>query len=99
MIPTKHNIFDGRDVSTPVIFSMVAIGNSTLSRAVGALYGQGDKRLRISINFQYLQNLKIGLGYNFRFGDANKLIGQSNLHANSYVDRDYATLNISYNLF
>ena len=70
-----------------------------LSDAVSAPYGQGDKRLRIGINFQYLQNLKIGLGYNFRFGDANKLIGQSNLHANPYVDRDYATLNISYNLF
>lgn len=55
--------------------------------------------MRIGINFQCLQNLKIGLGYNFRFGYANKLIGQSNLHANPYVDRDYATLNISYNLF
>jgi len=97
--PTKHNIYDGWDMSTPLSFSMLAIGNPALAGGFGALYGQGDKRLGIAVNFQYLQNLKIGLGYNFFFGDPNKLIGQSNLHANPYVDRDYATLNIAYNLF
>lgn len=99
MIPTRHNVFDGWDLSTPIGFSMLVKGNPAMAGAFGALYGEGDTRLNIGITLRYLQNLKIGIGYNFFFGDPNKTIGASLLKANPYVDRDYATLNIAYNLF
>ena len=97
-IPTKHNIFDGWDMSTPVSFGMIVKGNPSMAGAFGALYGAGDMRLGLSMNFQYLGNLEIGVGYNFFFGDANKLIGDSMLKANPYMDRDYATFHVAYNL-
>jgi len=97
-IPTKHNIFNGWDMSTPVSFGMIVKGDPAMAGAFGALYGAGDMRLGVSANFQYLGNLEVGVGYNFFFGDPNKLIGDSLLHANPYMDRDYATFHITYNL-
>jgi hypothetical protein len=32
------------------------------------------------------------------FGDVDKMIGDSTLHANPYVGRDYATFNVKYSL-
>jgi hypothetical protein len=97
-IPTKHNIWNGWDLSTPVSFGMIVKGNPALAGAFGALYGEGDTRLGLSLNFQYLGNLELGVGYNFFFGDPNKTIGDSMLKANPYMDRDYATFHIAYNL-
>lgn len=99
MIPTRHNVFDGWDMSTPLNLSLLLVGTPAMAGAFGALYGEGDIRLGVGVNFQYLQNFKIGVGYNFFFGNPNKNIGQSTLKANPYSDRNYATLNISYNLF
>ncbi len=97
-IPAKHNIFDGWDMSTPVSFGMLVKGTPSQAGAFGALYGEGDMRLGVSLNFQYLGNLEVGAGYNFFFGDPNKTIGDSLLKANPYMDRDYATFHITYNL-
>ena len=97
-IPTKHNIIDGWDMSTPISFGMIVKGNPSMAGAFGALYGEGDMRLGVSANFQYLGNLEVGVGYNFFFGDPNKTIGDSLLKANPYMDRDYATFHITYNL-
>ncbi len=96
-IPTKHNVVDGWDMSTPVSFGWLVKGTPSQAGAFGALYGQGDMRLSPSINFQYLGNLEVGVGYNFFFGNPNKTIGDSLLKANPYMDRDYATLHMTYN--
>jgi len=96
-IPTKHNIWNGWDMSTPISFGMIVKGNPSMAGAFGALYGEGDTRLGVSANFQYLGNLELGVGYNFFFGDPNKLIGDSMLKANPYMDRDYATFHATYN--
>lgn len=97
-ILTKHNVFDGWDMSTPVSFGMLVKGNPAMAGAFGALYGQGDTRLGLSLNFQYLGNLEVGVGYNFFFGNADATIGSSLLKANPYMDRDYATFHMAYNL-
>ncbi|HEU0195791.1 MAG TPA: DUF1302 family protein [Nevskiaceae bacterium] len=99
MIPTKHNLFDGWDMSTPVSFSMLVKGNPELAGSFGALYGQGDQRLGLGVSFQYLQNLTLALGYNLFFGNANELIGHSLMHANPFVDRNYATFTVKYHIF
>lgn len=98
IIPTRHNVFSGWDISTPLGFSMLR-GNPALAGAFGALYGDGDKRLSIGLTMQYLQNLRIGASYNFFFGDVNRTIGKSLLKANPYTDRNYVTLSVSYDLF
>lgn len=95
---TVRNIIPGWDLQTPVSFGMIVEGNPSMSGAFGALYGEGDTRLGFGGKMQYLQNLEIGVSYNMFFGDVNKFIGDSPLHANPYVDRDYATLNIKYSL-
>jgi len=97
-IPTKHNVVDGWDLSTPVSFGMLVKGTPSQAGAFGALYGQGDMRLGAGINMQYLGNLEIGVGYNFFFGNPNKTIGDSLLKANPYMDRDNVTLHITYNI-
>jgi hypothetical protein len=97
-IPTKHNVFDGWDMSTPVSFGMLVKGTPSQAGAFGALYGEGDMRLGIGLNFTYLGNLEIGVGYNFFFGNPNKTIGDSLLKVNPYTDRDNATLHMTYNL-
>ena len=75
---------------------MIVKGNPSMAGAFGALYGEGDTRASAGINFQYLQNLELGLSYAFFLGDPNKLIGNSPLHANPYADRDYASFHIKY---
>ncbi len=97
-IPTKHNLLDGWDLSTPISFGMLVKGTPSQAGAFGALYGQGDMRLGVSVNLQYLGNLEVGAGYNFFFGDPNKTIGDSLLKINPYMDRDNVTLHVAYNL-
>jgi hypothetical protein len=91
-------VFDGWDMSTPVSFGMLVKGTPSQAGAFGALYGEGDMRLGIGLNFTYLGNLEIGVGYNFFFGNPNKTIGDSLLKVNPYTDRDNATLHMTYNL-
>jgi hypothetical protein len=98
IIPTRHNIFEGWDLSTPVTFSALVTGTPELAGAFGALYGAGDERLGAMVIMSYLGNLQFGLGYNWFFGDVHKTIGNSTLKANPYTDRDYATFNIKYDL-
>ena len=97
-IPTKRNIVGGWDLSTPISFGWLVKGNPSIPGAFGALYGQGDMRLSVMTNFQYLQNLQIGVGYNKFFGDPGKNIGNSFLKQNPYSDRDNIAINIKYSL-
>ena len=98
IIPTKHNIFNGWDMSSPVSFGWLVKGTPSMAGAFGALYGQGDMRLGVSLNFQYLGNLEVGVGYNLFFGNPNDTIGDSLLKRNPYMDRNYTTFHMTYNL-
>lgn len=97
-IPTKRNIVGGWDMSTPITFGWLVKGNPASPGAFGALYGAGDMRLSVMANFQYLQNLQIGFGYNKFYGDAGKNIGNSFLKQNPYADRDNVSINIKYSI-
>lgn len=98
MIPTKRNIIGGWDMSLPITFGWLVKGNPSIPGAFGALYGAGDMRLSVMANFQYLQNLQIGFGFNKFYGDADKNIGNSFLKQNPYADRDNVSINIKYSL-
>ena len=88
---------DGWDLQTPVSFGML-FNNPSMAGAFGPLYGDGDTRLTVGAKMQYLQNLEFAINYNMFFGDVDKMIGDSTLHANPYVGRDYATFNVKYSL-
>lgn len=96
VIPTRHNVFPGWDISIPTTVSSLLYGTPELAGAFGALYGEGDTRLGIQVMFTRLQNLQFGVGYNFFFGKTDKNIGNSTLRANPYTDRDNATFNVKY---
>ncbi|HZR34465.1 MAG TPA: DUF1302 family protein [Nevskia sp.] len=95
-IPKNHNVFPGWDLSYPFSFSAIAKGNPSMAGAFGALFGEGDQRASVGLGATYLDNLEIGLSYNFFFGEAEKTIRGSDLHEHPYTDRDNATFSIKY---
>ncbi|WP_093284326.1 DUF1302 domain-containing protein [Solimonas aquatica] len=97
LIPTKHNIISGWDFQMPIVYGWLIKGTPAMAGAFGPLYGDGDMRASLSFNMQYLQNLQLGVGYNWFFGSPNKTIKHSTLAANPYSDRDYLTFNLKYN--
>lgn len=95
-LPQRRALFPAWDFGVPVSFGYLK-NNPALAGAFGALYGDGDMRASLGINMTYLQNLQLGIGYNWFFGDAGKTIGNTTLAANPYADHDYATFNVKYN--
>lgn len=83
------NIFNGWDLNVPVTYQGVIFGPSSLPGALGPLVGLGDHRLSLGADFTYLNNLKLGLRYNFLFGSGD-------VRDRPLADRDYATLSASY---
>jgi hypothetical protein len=83
------NVFDGWDMSVPVTYQGVIFGPSALPGSLGPLVGIGDHRLSLGVDFTYLNNLEIGLRYNFLFGEGDT-------RDRPLADRDYATLAVSY---
>jgi len=98
VLPKGRNVFPGWDVGTPISFAWLQKGTPSTPGVFGALYGEGDMRAGISVTGQYLQNLEFSLGYNAFFGDPAKHIRNSTLRANPYVDHDYLSLSVKYNL-
>jgi hypothetical protein len=96
LLPKKRNIVSGWDLGTPLTLAWLIHGNPASPGAFGALYGDGDKRASLGATAQYAQNLQFSLQYNAFFGDADKLIGRSTLHANPFVDHDYVTFDVKY---
>ena len=94
-----HNIFSGWDMKNQIAYGEISHGTPSLTAAFGALYAQGDRRLGLSCVFTYLQNLELGVAYNFFFGSTSANINESTLQlrAHPYADRDYASINIKYN--
>jgi hypothetical protein len=93
-----RNVFNGWDLGTPVSFAWLIDGTPSTPGVFGSLYGEGDMRFSVGVTLQYLQNLEFATSYNGFLGDANKHIRNSTLKANPYVDHDYLTFTVKYNL-
>jgi hypothetical protein len=95
----KRNILDGWDFLTSLSYGEIVKGNPPINGAFGALYGEGESRASLSFGMQYLQNLEFGIGYNWFMGDAEaRVSGSPVVPQNPFVDRDYLTFNVKYNL-
>jgi hypothetical protein len=97
-LPTARNVYSGWDVTVPISYGMLVTGTPSVPGTFGPLFGQGDKRLSVGLSVQYLQNLQLGIGYNFFFGDSSKNIRGSAVKTDPYSDRDYATINVKYDI-
>ncbi len=62
------NLFDGWDLTTPLIFSQALGGDSSLGGSFGM--GRGDDRLGIGTTWRYLNNLTLEARYNAFLGDS-----------------------------
>lgn len=98
MIPKGRNLFPGWDIGTPIAFAHAANGYASTAGTFGALFGEGDKRVGLSVTAQYLQNLEFALGYNWFLGNPRRTVRDSPIPSNPVTDRDYATFTIKYNL-
>jgi hypothetical protein len=100
----KRNAFAGWDILTSFTYGEIFKGNPPITGAFGALFGEGDRRFGLNFGVQHLQNLEIGVGYNWFLGDADAQMASDKdpsaytVPQNPFVDRDYATLTIKYNL-
>ncbi|MHA7834962.1 MAG: DUF1302 family protein, partial [Algiphilus sp.] len=96
VLPRKRNVFSGWDMGGTLSYAELTYGNPAQAGSFGALFGEQDRRLTLGVNMQYLQNLQVGLAYNFFFGDPTETIGQSFQATNPFTDRDYLALDIKY---
>jgi hypothetical protein len=95
----KRNAFPGWDLLTTFSYGEIFKGNPPITGAFGSLFGEGESRISLGAGFQYLQNFEVGVSYNWFKGDAEARMADSYaVPQNPFVDRDYATLNIKYNL-
>ncbi len=98
MLPKGRNLLPGWDIGTPIAFAHAANGYASTAGTFGALFGEGDRRIGLSVTAQYLQNLEFALGYNWFLGNPRKTMRDSPIPTNPVADRDYATFTIKYNL-
>jgi hypothetical protein len=98
MLPKGRNVFPGWDIGTPIAYAHAVNGHSSIAGSFGALFGEGDRRIGVSVSAQYLQNLEFVLGYNWFLGNPARTVRDSPIPSNPVVDRDYATFTIKYNL-
>ena len=95
----KRNAYEGWDFLTSVSYGEIVDGNPPITGAFGALFGEGESRASLSVGGQYLQNFEVGVGYNWFMGDADaRMSGSPVVPQNPFVDRDYVSLNLKYNL-
>jgi len=98
MLPKGRNLVPGWDIGTPIAFAHAAQGYASTAGTFGALFGEGDRRIGLSVTAQYLQNLEFALGYNWFLGNPRATVGISPIPSNPVADRDYATFTIKYNI-
>ncbi|HBP1357938.1 TPA: DUF1302 domain-containing protein [Pseudomonas aeruginosa] len=80
-----NNLFNGWDLSVPVIYSQAVNGSSSLAGSFGL--GEGDDRFAVGTTWRYLNNLTVEARYNLFLGDP----GESPL-----ADRDNFSLSAKY---
>ncbi|MES0874000.1 DUF1302 domain-containing protein [Sinimarinibacterium thermocellulolyticum] len=98
ILPKGRNVFAGWDIGIPIAYAHAIKGYSSIAGSFGALFGEGDRRIGLSVTAQYLQNLEFALGYNWFLGNPSKTVRDSPIPSNPVTDRDYATFTIKYNL-
>lgn len=98
ILPKGRNIVPGWDIGTPIAFAHAAQGYASTAGTFGSLFGEGDRRIGLSVTAQYLQNLEFAVGYNWFLGNPRALVKDSPIPSNPVADRDYATFTIKYNL-
>lgn len=79
------NVFNGWDLTVPLIFSQAVNGDSSLPGSFGL--GEGDNRLGIGTTWRYLNNLSLEARYNVFLGDAEDT---------SLADRDNVAISAKY---
>lgn len=79
------NIFNGWDLTVPLIFSQNLGGDSSLPGTFGM--GEGDHRLGVGTTWRYLNNLTLEARYNAFLGDAGDT---------PFADRDNVGINVKY---
>lgn len=82
------NVFSGWDATVPVTFQAIAKG-SPPPGTFGALWGEGDQRASVGVNFTYLQRLGLGLSY-------SAFLGRPDLGQHPFADRDFVGFNVKY---
>jgi hypothetical protein len=98
MLPKGRNVFPGWDIGVPIAYAHAVNGYSSIAGSFGALFGENDRRIGLSLTAQYLQNLEFTLGYNWFLGNPEATVRDSPIPSNPVSDRDYATFTIKYNL-
>ncbi len=98
ILPKGRNVFPGWDIGTPIAFAHAVNGYASTAGTFGALFGEGDRRIGLSVTAQYIQNLEFAIGYNWFLGNPSATMRDSPIPTNPVADRDYATFTIKYNL-
>jgi hypothetical protein len=98
ILPKGRNVFPGWDIGIPIAYAHAVNGYSSIAGSFGALFGENDRRIGLSVTAQYLQNLEFALGYNWFLGNPEATVRDSPIPSNPVTDRDYATFTIKYNL-
>ncbi len=98
MLPKGRNVLPGWDIGTPIAFAHAANGYASTAGTFGSLFGEGDKRIGLSVTAQYLQNLEFSVGYNWFLGNPRATVRDSPIPSNPVADRDYFSLSVKYNL-
>ncbi|QEY61589.1 DUF1302 domain-containing protein [Metapseudomonas lalkuanensis] len=79
------NIFNGWDLTVPLIFSQNLGGDSSIPGTFGM--GEGDHRLGVGTTWRYLNNFTVEARYNAFLGDAGDT---------PFADRDNFGINVKY---
>ena len=85
----KRNVFNGWDLSMPLVFGDVIVGQSSYLSGFGALFGEDNMVASVGVNFTYLLKLTVGVNWAGYFGHAD-------LNHNPYADRDNVGINVTY---
>lgn len=88
-IVEKRNVFNGWDLSMPIVWGDVIVGQSSYLSGFGALFGEDNSVASVGVNFTYLLKLTVGVNWAGYFGHPD-------LNHNPYADRDNVGINVTY---
>lgn len=80
-----NNVFNGWDLSVPLIYSQAVNGNSSMPGSFGL--GEGDDRFAVGTTWRYLNNFTIDARYNVYLGNPSET---------TLADRDNFSLSAKY---
>ncbi|MDN6860773.1 DUF1302 domain-containing protein [Pseudomonas sp. CAN2814] len=80
-----NNVFNGWDLSVPIIYSQAVNGNSSMPGSFGL--GEGDDRFAVGTTWRYLNNFSIEARYNMFLGNPSET---------TLADRDNLSLTAKY---